>query len=688
MKRLIFKLGGVILAILLAMPTYAQSKLRFSVVGFEQDLTDLSAQSAQYKKVDGSGSLYAIVKVRSNNPDDDLREYQFNFGNLKHIVEERDGELWLYVQRNAKTVTITRRGYAPIQRYDLRTTIQPGRNYVMQLSAASRPTYKQMVKFSVTPAGAKAVVMVKSAKDGAVEELFGIADGSTGEVAKSLELGSYTYRVISAGNNTVEGRFLLTDRTAILSEKVRLNSKPRATVHANDSSLVRFTVTPAASNAVLLVKRDDSDVEELFGIANAKTGVASRQLAPGKYSYSIISHEYESAEGSFVVQPRQRGAYEQGVTLKPNFSTITLKVSADADIYIDNAKKGTRTWTGKLNAGTYYVECRQANMKNSAQYIRVEKNNNRTIVLDSPTPITGTLAVSSNPLGAQVTIDGIESGETPQNIDLIIGHHTVALSKPNYRTETVDVDIAENLTTELSLSLVNYAKITINSTPASASLSIDGKNVGSTPFSQEMVSGDYLLRLTAPKHSTFEKRIHLDSSTPTINVRLDRQYQQPTAVYAQVGAQVGTMMGVGAAVGGYFRNINVEASATMGLAKESIYLNSINGSEPRLEEVKPMCFGGRVGYGIIIGTRIRLTPQVGASVLSVKDNEISTHAICATAGLRFEYAIADHFGVSATGEGCFAVSKHSVFEQIAAVSSKIKGWGTGGNLRIGAYISF
>ena len=202
-----------------------------------------------------------------------------------------------------------------------------------------------------------------------------------------------------------------------------------------------------------------------------------------------------------MVQPRQRGAYEQGVTLKPNFSTITLKVSADADIYIDNAKKGTRTWTGKLNAGTYYVECRQANMKNSAQYIRVEKNNNRTIVLDSPTPITGTLAVSSNPLGAQVTIDGIESGETPQNIDLIIGHHTVALSKPNYRTETVDVDIAENLTTELSLSLVNYAKITINSTPASASLSIDGKNVGSTPFSQEMVSGDYLLRLTAPKHS-------------------------------------------------------------------------------------------------------------------------------------------------------------------------------------------
>ena len=49
------------LAILLALPAVAQSKLRFSVVGFELDVTDFSAQSPEYKKVDGSGSLYAIV---------------------------------------------------------------------------------------------------------------------------------------------------------------------------------------------------------------------------------------------------------------------------------------------------------------------------------------------------------------------------------------------------------------------------------------------------------------------------------------------------------------------------------------------------------------------------------------------------------------------------------------------------
>ena len=679
---------GVVLAILVAFPVSAQTKLKFSVAGFEQDLTDLSAQSAEYKKVDGSGSLYAIIKVTSTNPDDDLREYQFNFGSLKHIVDDQhDGELWLYVQRNAKTVTITRKGYATVTRYDLRTSIQAGKNYVMQLSAAQRPVYKQMVKFSINPAKAKAVVMVKSAKEGAEEELFGITDGNTGEVAKSLELGSYTYRVIASGRYTVEGRFSLTDRSSILNEKVNLRAKSKSAV-GNDSSLVKFTVAPVGTNAVLLVNRDDDSSQELFGFADARTGIAQKHLAPGKYTYTIISDEYESAEGIFVVQARQRGASEQGVTLKPNFSTITLKVAADADIYIDNAKKGTRTWTGKLKAGTYYVECRQTNMKNSAQYIKVEKNASRTIQLDSPTPITGTLSVSSNPLGATVTIDGIEWGETPQNIDITIGHHTVVFTKPNYRSETVQVDIAENLTTDLSRTLVNYAKITFNSTPKGASLSIDGKSVGTTPYTEEMVSGDYLIRLTAPKYRTYERRMHLDSSSPNVEVKLSRQYQQRNAFYLQVGGQAGTMMGVGAAIGGYISNINIEANATMGMANEKIYLNYSSGNEPTLEEVKPMCFGGRVGYGIIIGTRMRLTPQVGATAVSVKDNLIQTNAICATAGLRFEYAIASHFGVSATGEGIFAVSKKDTFKQIEAVSSTVKGWATGGNLRIGAYLNF
>ena len=78
-----------------------QQRLQFHVLDFSLDAFDtfdMSARDGQYKKYDGSGSLYAIVKVQGSTPDD-LREYRFSFGNMNHLVEDHDGQLWLYVQK-------------------------------------------------------------------------------------------------------------------------------------------------------------------------------------------------------------------------------------------------------------------------------------------------------------------------------------------------------------------------------------------------------------------------------------------------------------------------------------------------------------------------------------------------------------------------------------------------------------
>ena len=547
MNRLVLKLGWVILAILCALPASAQTKLRFSVAAFEQDVTDLSAQSTQYKKTDGSGSLYAIVKVTSNNPDDDLREYKFNFGSLKHIVEEHDGELWLYVQKNAKTVTITRNGYAPIHRYDLRTTIQPGKNYVMQLSVAQRAVYKQMVKFSVTPPDCKAVVMIKSAKEGAAEEMFGIADSSTGEVAKSLEFGSYTYRIFAENYHESNGRIILDDRNALLTEKI---------------------------------------------------------------------------------------------ALKPNFASVTLSVDSDADIYVNNELKGTRTWSGILKSGNYQVECRQKNHKPSMQYITVEENEPLTLTLTPPTPIEGVLSVTSLPLDAHISVDGVDFGLTPRNLDIIIGQHNVTVTKKGYLSFSQRVDVGENQTVDISAILVK----------------------------------------DKPENSNKE-------ILPKKNVNKESLLKRNMA-YLQAGAKVGTLIGAGVNIGGYIYNFNVEASFTMGLKSEKFYAKSTQENINSLEELKPMIFGGRIGYGIMAGKRMRITPQVGVSAVLVKDDVIQTSALCATVGVRAEYAFSSHFGVSATGEGCFAVSKKDAFEKVAEFSSRVKGWATGGNISLGIYVSF
>ena len=531
----------------------AQQKQKFSIASFELDPFDTTPQNKLYEKIDGSGFRYAIIKVTSITPDDNLKEYNFNFGNLKSIVEEHDNELWVYVQKNAKLVTISRNGYTTLNKYDLKTTIQDGKVYVMTLNAAKPIIHTQMVQFNIKPAIAGTVITVKADRQNAQEEMFGTTD-IKGSAAKALQLGTYTYKVIADNYYTSEGRFTLSDRSK-------------------------------------------THIEE--------------------------------------------------VTLRQNYSEITLNVNANADIYINGELKGRRSWKGNLRAGDYQVECRMADHHNSSQYIIVNEKENQTIQLNVPTPITGTLALTSKPLGANIIIDGRSYGQTPQNInDLMIGHHDVTLSLMGYKTSSRDFVIQENQTTDVNIDL--------------PSLTPEKKEKQPKPVKEKALVAKPVGQVSALTYSG----------------------------YIQAGIQAGTMIGFGANAGAYISNYNAEVYLTMTMGKEDVPTYNTSTLATSEIRVSGMMFGLKLGYGIKVSPTIRITPQLGAGVLNVKGDDVGSSAICATAGARIEIALGKNFGISLTPEGQFAVSKKDVFKNLEEASSKIKGWGTGGNLRAGVFVKF
>lgn len=207
----------------------AQQKLQFSIASFQADKFDTSANIGNHVEVDGSGNKYAIIKVSSNNHDDNLTEYIFNFGNMASHVKEHDGELWVYVQRNAKNVTISRSGYRSISKYNLGLTIEAGQVYRMVLTSdrvQQQIVYDvrmQMVMFKVTPAVAGLTVMIKSQGTDSQAEIFGTTD-KNGAVAKRIDFGKYTYSVLSPDKmyQISEGFLTTNNSDETLVEKVSL----------------------------------------------------------------------------------------------------------------------------------------------------------------------------------------------------------------------------------------------------------------------------------------------------------------------------------------------------------------------------------------------------------------------------------------------------------------------------------
>ena len=133
-------------------------------------------------------------------------------------------------------------------------------------------------------------------------------------------------------------------------------------------------------------------------------------------------------------------------------------MDADAEIWVNNEKKSTRTWTGNLGKGNYKIECKQAGHETSMITKEITADmNGQTIDLPKPTPLYGSLNIESTPNFATVYIDGKEVGKTPKYIsEILIGEHKVKLHVEGFRdyVETVLVNCEEKNLMQVEMKIV------------------------------------------------------------------------------------------------------------------------------------------------------------------------------------------------------------------------------------------
>ena len=393
---------------------------KFQVAEFYQDLQDLTAQ--EENRDDGDGSLYAVIKVTSDNEDDDLSQFFFDFNYLKCIKEMRDGELWIFVQRNAKNVTIRREGYRPLK-YSLTETIKAGKTYRMKLSVKERVKQQRILQFKVTPANENAIVKVK--KEGSNEDyqLWGTVD-SQGSIDRLLVTGEYLYEILADSYKTVFGKVTLTNGSSNYVENVSL-----------------------IPNFGYLEIADEHGIAgaEVY-INNRKVGTvpykSGRMECRNDYQLMISMGELYKTYDS-TIEIRQGETTKISPRLQSNSAEITIKVQDEAEIFINGTSKGKGSWTGRLRVGLHNVECRLPNHVSSQKQIEVRKDVSDTHVIDKPTPIEGSLYVKSNPSGAKIILDGKPLDvTTPTKIDhVLIGSHKVNIMLDKYNPEIVDINV-------------------------------------------------------------------------------------------------------------------------------------------------------------------------------------------------------------------------------------------------------
>lgn len=407
------KLFTILILLACSLLTHAQE---LSVKSFHLAETDLTAMTQGSMIKDQNGNPCALIKLETT-----VDGFTFDVGVLGVREAKRvGGEIWIYVPFGIRKITLSHPQLGVIRDYLFPCSIDKGRTYIMTLITGT-------VKTIVEHAQTRQFLYIELNPQDAILEINGkITATDNGVYQELLPFGNYQYKVFCQDYHDLEGSFDIfdPDNTHTLSLKL----KP-AFGHISISDDQRSDIAGA------VVYIDDKFV--------GTVPIDNFKLNSGSHRIRVIKEMYEAYNATFTISDEENKRLTP--TLLPDFAEVTLQTVSEAELYINGELKGKGKWSGRLATGSYIFESRQpGHIAYKSSYDITRHDQNKTIELDAPTPIYGSLVISSTPAKAKISINGKPVGETPKFISKqVIGEYNVTVELDGYEKQTKTVNIAE-----------------------------------------------------------------------------------------------------------------------------------------------------------------------------------------------------------------------------------------------------
>lgn len=192
----------------------------------------------------------------------------------------------------------------------------------------------------------------------------------------------------------------------------------------------------------------------------------------GTYSYRVIAKGYYEQSGTFTVSGEK---VTRKITLKADAAMVTISAGEGAEIWVNNELKGQSPWRGQLPSGTYIFEARKEGHRTTSLSQSIASTPaEQSYTLDAPTPIYGSVDISSVPAMADVYIDGKHVGQTPMISDLFEGNHAITIRKEGYKLFEQVASVVEGKT---SIVVATLEKGTTPAMPNTTTSEYDYKSV-------------------------------------------------------------------------------------------------------------------------------------------------------------------------------------------------------------------
>ncbi|MBO6026406.1 MAG: S46 family peptidase [Bacteroidales bacterium] len=388
---------------------------RITVESFKPLPFDMTASSLEGKKIDQNGEIAALIKIVTSETG-----FAFDAGTLGVVdSKQKIGEVWVWVPRGSRKISIFHQQLGILRDYRYPVEIEAERTYEMVLvtgkveTVVKQEVRQQYLAFQITPPNATLEV----------NDRIWEVDGE-GSAMKYVEFGTYTYRVQASGYYSDAGQVTVNDPENTQIVTVTLNP---------NFGWIEITGDGELNGASVYI---DSDY---IGKAPCK----SKALKSGQHTLRVVKEMFENYTETVTVNDNETTRITPA--LKSDFALVTMTVDANAEIWVNNMRKGVRSWSGRLARGTYKIECRQAGYEDTQTILEVtEDMTEKTVTLQPPRPIYGSLNVETTPNFCNLYVDGENKGTTPKSIsEILVGKHQIRLTKDGYAEYREDITITK-----------------------------------------------------------------------------------------------------------------------------------------------------------------------------------------------------------------------------------------------------
>ena len=234
-------------------------------------------------------------------------------------------------------------------------------------------------------------------------------------------------------------------------------------------------------------------------------------MLPGEYSVKGHKAGFHPLATTFDVSMDAAQTFTFELKELPGKLSVTTEPSISAEVFIDQVAVGTTPLLlDEIEPGLHDVSIRSDRFLDFDTEITAlgKRQDNDLVALLSPA--WALIEISTNPEGAQISVEGSVLGTTPAVVEILQGYRGLEIMKDGYKTFETNLDVVAGVAQNLPNILLEKAdgKISLTSKPLGANVTIDGRYRGQTPLSLILPpSPRYAIQLTKAGYEPFQRNI-------------------------------------------------------------------------------------------------------------------------------------------------------------------------------------